>query len=292
MTGLANPVNQRPLALKAVALLSAIRWYNILLTVFAQYLSAYTIMQHSGMSFYHMLTDYKLHAIVLASVFSIAGGFIINNFYDFEKDLINRPYATLFNRIISKRTTLNLYIAFNLIALLIALSASVKIGFFFFLFTMALWFYSHKLQKLPFIKEFAASILSVASFFAIVLHYNRFYNFIFIYGVFFMSLVYTRELIKQFMNYTGDKASNISSIPVLLGIEKATYFSMFMMVISAFCGLCILFVFGFGRGNYFLMTAVAAIVINIALLPKQQYRTINTVYKILIVLGIINILMV
>src|SRR6478672_11571496 len=104
MADIANPVTQRPLALKLVALLSTIRWYNILLTVFAQYLSAYTIMLHAKMPLFQLITDYKLHAIVLASVFSISGGFIINNFYDYEKDLINRPHLTIFTRIISKKT--------------------------------------------------------------------------------------------------------------------------------------------------------------------------------------------
>ncbi len=249
-------------------------------------------MLHAKMPLYQLVTDYKLHAIVLASVFSIAGGFIINNFYDYEKDLINRPHLTIFTRIISKKTTLNLYILFNILTILVALSASLKIGLFFLIFISALWIYSHKLQKMPFIKEFAASVLSITSFFAIVLHYNRFYNFIFIYGVFFMSLVYSRELIKQFMNYNGDKAINISSIPVLLGIDKAIYFSNFIMVLSIFCGLSIVSIFGWSTGSYFLILALITIAINLVLLQKHQYKLINTLYKVLIVLGIANILLV
>ncbi len=288
----AKPVSEKPLALKLVALLSTVRWYNILLTVVAQYLSAYSILTHSGFHLHTLVTDMKLHAIVLASVFSIAAGFIINNFYDFEKDLINRPHLTLFNRIISKRTTLNLYIGFNIIAVLIAFSASFKIGIFFTLFISALWIYSHKLQKMPFIKEFAASLLSVSCFFAIVLHFYKFYSFIFIYGVFFMSLVYSRELIKQFMNYKGDMAIQISSIPVMLGIEKAQYFSLFIMVLSGFCGISILAFYGFSTGNYYLLLSLIAIGFNIFLLKAGQYKTINMVYKVLIVLGILNILLI
>ncbi len=292
MSAPANLVTQKPLALKLVALLSTVRWYNILLTIIAQYLSAYAILLHSGQSGTQLLTDIKLHAIVLASIFSIASGFIINNFYDFEKDLINRPHLTLFNRIISKSTTLNLYIIFNLLSILIAFSASIKIGIFFCCFILALWIYSHKLQRMPFIKEFAASILSVTSFFAIVLHFYKFYSFIFIYGVFFMSLVYSRELIKQFQNYNGDKAINITSIPVMLGLEKAHYFSLFIMALSFFCGLSILAFYGLNQGNYYLIICLAFIILNIYLLKLQKFAGINLIYKVLIVLGILNILLI
>src|SRR5690606_32770118 len=119
-------------------------------------------------------TDLKLHGIVLASIFTIAAGFIINNFYDFEKDLINRPAQTLFSRIISKRIALNYYILFNIIALVVAFASSIKIGIFYSLFAFMLWVYSHKLQHMSFIKELAASILSVAAVFAVLLHYSRY----------------------------------------------------------------------------------------------------------------------
>src|SRR5689334_17696697 len=69
------------LALRIIALLSIVRWYNILLTITAQYLSAFILLGGNRTVIPIMIGDMKLHAIVLASIFSIAGGFIINNFY-------------------------------------------------------------------------------------------------------------------------------------------------------------------------------------------------------------------
>ena len=96
--------------------------------------------------------------------------------------MINKPEPTIFNRAVSKATSLNLYIICNLLALLIGYMASIKIGLFFTAFTALLWVYSHKLQRLAFIKELAASLLSVTCFFAVLLHYNRFYPYVFVYG--------------------------------------------------------------------------------------------------------------
>jgi len=281
---------KKPMAIKLIALLSIVRWYNILLTVFAQYLSAYVLLRDADHSLWLLFTDLKLHAIVLASVFSIAAGFIINNFYDFEKDLINRPEATLFNKWISKQSTLNFYILFNAISILVAFSASWKIGVFFLAFITALWVYSHKLQRTPFIKELAASVLSIACFFAVLLHYSRFYPYIFIYGAFYTSLVYSRELVKQFINYTGDLALGIQSLPVSLGPEKARAFSEFVMVLSLLGGLGILLHDGLILRNYYILFTILMVLVIILLMQQSRYRSVNTIYKILLIGGIVNIL--
>lgn len=289
-TDTSSSVKMNKLALKIVALFSVVRWYNILLTIIAQYISAFIFVRKAHLPYEHILLDFKLHGIVLASVFSIAAGFIINNFYDFEKDLINRPQNALFHRMISKKTTLNLYILFNVLAVLIAFLSSFKIGIFFLFFIAALWIYSHKLQKISFVKELAASILSITCFFAVLLHYNQFYTFIFIYGAFFMSLVYSRELVKQFINYNGDVAIGVRSIPVVLGIHIGKSFYYFVVTISLMIGLGILFYDGFQLRNLFILLVLLSNLVNLFLVQTNRFKLVNTAYKILIVLGIINLL--
>jgi 4-hydroxybenzoate polyprenyltransferase len=289
-TDTSSSVKMNKLALKIVALFSVVRWYNILLTIIAQYISAFIFIRQAHLPYGNILSDFKLHGIVLASVFSIAAGFIINNFYDFEKDLINRPQNALFHRMISKKTTLNLYILFNILAVLIAFLSSFKIGIFFLFFIAALWIYSHKLQKISFVKELAASILSITCFFAVLLHYNQFYTFIFIYGAFFMSLVYSRELVKQFINYNGDVAIGVRSIPVVLGIHIGKSFYYFVVTISLMIGLGILFYDGFQLRNLFILLVLLSNLVNLFLVQTNRFKLVNTAYKILIVLGIINLL--
>lgn len=284
-------ISNKTFPLKFIALLSTIRWYNILLSVIAQYLSAYAIGTKAGLDIYDIISDYKLHCIVLSSIFCLSSGFIINNFYDFEKDLINRPKSTLFNRIISKNTTLNLYLIFNLIALIIALMASFKIFIFFLFFTVALWFYSHKIQKIPFLKEFIASLLSVTSFFAVLLHFSKFYPFIFIFGLFFMTLVYSRELIKQFINYKGDVVFTISSIPVILGMEKSIYFTYFIFSVSVLLGFSTILIYTqYTIACYFIAISIITYIISFYLIYKHYFNQANLLFKIMLVAGIATIL--
>ena len=84
--------------IKVFALLSIIRWLNILLTIFAQYLAAVFIL-NPNKTYFEVLSNPKLHLMTLASAFIIAGGYIINNFYDLEKDqsseLLLYPFCSM-----------------------------------------------------------------------------------------------------------------------------------------------------------------------------------------------------
>ena len=78
---------KRLVLIKVFALLSIVRWLNILLTIFAQYLAAVFILNPSK-NYFDVLSNPKLHLMTFASAFIIAGGYIINSFYDLEKDLM------------------------------------------------------------------------------------------------------------------------------------------------------------------------------------------------------------
>ena len=82
------------LLLKVLSLFSVVRGYNILVIALAQYLASIYILS-PNLPLRQVVFDVNLFAIVIASVMVIAGGYIINNFYDAEKDLINKPIAWL-----------------------------------------------------------------------------------------------------------------------------------------------------------------------------------------------------
>ena len=85
-----NSKKNAPLYIKVLSLFSVVRGYNILLIVIAQYLASLFIFSPEK-SLRHVLLDIDLYFIVLATMCVIASGYIINNFYDFEADKINKP---------------------------------------------------------------------------------------------------------------------------------------------------------------------------------------------------------
>ena len=84
---------------------SVVRGYNILVIVIAQYLASIYILAHDK-PLRHVVLDLNLFMLVLASAASIAGGYIINNFYDSGKDLINRPIKSRLDKLVSQNTKL------------------------------------------------------------------------------------------------------------------------------------------------------------------------------------------
>ena len=80
--------------LKIISIFSVVRGYNIGLVVLAQYLTSIFILAHDT-PMIEVLLDPSLFVLVLATVGAIASGYIINNFYDQEKDLINRPQKSI-----------------------------------------------------------------------------------------------------------------------------------------------------------------------------------------------------
>jgi len=273
--------------------LSIIRWYNILLTVTAQYLAAIITLNHKQ-SVWITLQDPKLHLIVLATIFVIAGGFIINSFYDLEKDLINRPKQTVFDRLISKKFCLNFYILLNVIGLLTAFLDSFNIFVFFSTFAFGLWFYSHKLQKLAVIGEISASLLTVASFFSIGLYYQHFRLIYFVYGSWVMCLIFGRELIKGIESIKGDALFGYDSIPLQLGLNR-TRKLLYAVGILSLVPLALVFswteiitfklLIGFAGG----LTLHSLFLVKKLEEPKQ-FKTINTRFKILLVSGVLWII--
>ena len=115
--------------LKLVALLSSVRWKNVLFTAIAQYI-AFLFAFNTKEQLWNSLGEVKVHLIILSTALILSGGYIINNFYDIEKDLINRPHRTRFQNLVSRGFKLNLYFLLNFLGLAIALYASLRIFLF------------------------------------------------------------------------------------------------------------------------------------------------------------------
>ena len=164
--------------LRFIYFLGVIRWYNLILLAVSQYiLSAYILLLQHGeqskkLAFWFFLTDTTVHGMVLATIFTVASIFIINAFYDKEKDWVNKPGMALMSQAIGSAQLANLYILFNTIGLVFAVLASVKAALFFLGIQFFGWFYSHKLQKKPFLRELSAGMLTIAPLVAIWIHFS------------------------------------------------------------------------------------------------------------------------
>jgi len=203
-------------AIKTLALLSRVRWYNVLLLALAQYLSSIYLLSPPE-SLWAFLTDYRLHLLVLSTGLVVSAGFILNGFYDREKDLVNRPLQTAFERLVSRRTALNLYLIFNFAGLVLASVLSWRAVAFFAVYALSLWMYSHKFKKLTYLGNLSAALLSFVPFFALLLYYRSLHPGLISYVGFLFCIELGRQLVKDVEQMKGDLIFGYPTIPALEG---------------------------------------------------------------------------
>ena len=206
------------LLLKFLSLFSVVRGYNILMIILAQYLASIYILA-PNLPLRKVVFDGNLFVIVLSSALVIAAGYIINNFYDAEKDLINKPRKSMLDRLVSQRTKLTTYFVLNFLSVFFASYVSFKAVVFFSAYIFGIWFYSHKLKKVPFLGNFVSATLAISPFFAVFVYYKNFDTVIFVHALFLFLLILAREMIKDLENMAGDMAQNYKTIPILYGAK-------------------------------------------------------------------------
>jgi len=280
---------------KLLALLSIVRWYNILLITISLYLTELFIFNKET-SLFITIQHPQIHFYTLSIVFLTMGGYLINAFYDFEKDLINHPETTYFGRVVSKKTCLNTYVVFTILGILIGALISKKILLFNALLAIGLWLYSHKLRKKPLTGEVSATFLTVSSFIGLYVYNNLEPNrtlILFVTYIFTIDL--TREIIKKMVSLKGDLIVGEKSIPILFGIKFTKYIILSQMMFSLLAIFTLLpFIIEKNIAYYFII-AIAIILFSIFLLNKSktpsQFNKINSAYKLLLLLAIFSIML-
>jgi len=286
---------QKHIALKFFSLFSVVRGYNILIVVIAQYLASVYIFAHD-IKLKSVLFDINLLMLVLASSATIAAGYIINNFYDSEKDLINRPNKTMLDRLVSQNTKLSFYFSLNFLAVIFASYVSFRAVIFFAVYIFAIWLYSHKLKKQPITGNLVSAVLTVTPFFVIFIYYKNFETVIFMHALFLFLLVSMRELTKDLENIKGDLALNYRTIPVVYGEKLSKIMLVIISVITIVSGFILIFYFEIGHMYYFFYLSVMLLLTFLLLLwksnTKTQYLLLHNMLKFIIVTGVFSILLI
>ena len=284
------------LLLKIVSMLSVVRGYNIAIIVLAQYLSAIFILAPEKKRALDIILDFNLFIIVIVSSLTIASGYIINNFYDSEKDLINRPNKSQLDRLVSQKTKLIVYFTVNFIVFLLSFFVSFRAVLFFSTYIFLIWFYSHKLKKILVIGNLTAAFLAVLPFFAILLYYKNLYPQIFAHATFLFLLLLIRELIKDLENIKGDIANDYQTIPVMFGeiFSKKIITLLTLLTIVPIYFLVEIFEVGY-MDIYFYVSLIILIFFLQKLWKsnsKPDYLKLHNILKFLVVSGVFCIVLI
>lgn len=274
---------------------SVVRGYNIPIIALAQYLSAVFIFSPNKRAL-DVVLDFNLFILVVASSLTIASGYIINNFYDSKKDLINRPNKSQLDRLVRQKTKLQVYFSINFIVFLLAFFVSFRAVLFFSVYIFLIWFYSHKLKKIVVVGNLTASFLAVLPFFAILLYYKNLYPQIFAHATFLFLLLLIREMIKDLENIKGDIANNYQTISVLYG-ENISKKIITLLTVSTIIPIYFLVeIFEVGYMDIYFYVSLIVLIFFLQMLwksnSKLDYLKLHNILKFLVVSGVFCIVLI
>ncbi len=274
---------------------SVVRGYNILMIGLAQYLASIYILS-LDLPLRKVVFDFNLFAIVLASALVIASGYIINNFYDAEKDLINKPRKSMLDRLVSQRFKLTTYFVLNFLAVFAASYVSFRAVFFFSAYIFGIWFYSHKLKRVPFIGNFVSATLAIAPFFAVFVYYKNFEASIFVHAMFLFLLILAREMIKDLENMAGDMAQDYRTIPVLYGTKVSKILISILILLTLLPSILLIYFFDVGYMYLYFIGSIFLLFLFLVMLwkakTKLHYVGLHNILKFIIIVGVFSILLI
>lgn len=303
-----------------IAFFRLVRWPNLLFIILTQVLFEICIYEPIYPLARLANPDESLRfiALVFASVFIAAAGYIINDYFDQNIDQVNKPTKVVVNKIINRRWVIFWHLFLSMCGLFFT-SFALPIQYYWHLVLanmvaiILLWFYSTTLKKKLLIGNVLISLLTawviVILFFSkYPLHINqllqvepqevRFFRWMIIYASFAFIISLIREVIKDIEDIDGDRKYGCTTMPIVWGINASKVFvAVWIVVLIASLVILQIYVLGLGwwlSAAYCILLIVAPLIIVLLLLFKaqnaKQFHQISTIVKLIMFTGIVSML--
>jgi len=277
------------------SLFALVRVQNVLLLSIAFILTAKYIFAPDE-SFKQLLSNINFDILLISTTLCIASGYIINSFYDYQKDLINRPEKTLIEQQIDLKKRLYLYFFLNFTAVLLAGLISWRAALFFSVYIFFIWLYSHKIQHYALLGNLTATLLSILPFFVIFLYFKKFDHFIFAHAVFLFLLLLIKDIIKNFINLKGDLAQGHQTLPIKYGENKTKFILLIISILLLFTMIYLNSFSVLGDMKYYFYIFSVVYFTGLTVFLKTDnvkvYKYFYALIKFLLVMGVFSIMLV
>ncbi len=310
--------------------LRLIRFPNLIIIAATQYAMRYLVMVPllpSG-SFSLQFGNFQFALLVLSTIFIAAAGYIINDYFDTQTDMINKPARVVVGVKIGRRVAMNLHAMLNIIGigLGIYLSFYIKLPILSTIFLLAtglLWFYSTSYKRQFLVGNLSVAFLTGLVPLMVVLFeipgLNREYgelmiqnrvsfNYIIFWvgGFSFFAFLTTliREMIKDTEDFEGDQAYGMKTVPIVIGTFRTKIVIVILIGLTVFTLLFLLFRYIFfsveppdfiSLAYFILLLAVPLVLLAIQVLVarnKRDFHRASILIKFIMLWGILYSVMV
>ncbi|WP_405269977.1 UbiA family prenyltransferase [Methanobrevibacter sp.] len=227
---------------------------------------------------------------MIAVFFETAAGNVINDYFDYNIDLINKPDRPIPSGRISLKNGRNyayfLFIAGTICGFLISYLTNNWIPFGIVIIAdIILYLYAYKLKTTPLIGNLTVGFMTGFGFVfgGFSINNPSIVTTSILLGFFAFVMTTAREIVKDIEDIEGDKADGAKTLPILIGEKKPAILAAVLIIIdSALCPLLYYYhIFGI---LYLVVIAIAVILFlycAISILKSQEKETATKVSKYL-----------
>ncbi|AOW22000.1 hypothetical protein LPB138_03825 [Urechidicola croceus] len=255
------------------------------------------------------LNNLEFILLTLSTLLITAGGYVINDIFDVNTDLINKPHKVFIGQQFSIKKSKSIYLILTSIGILIGTAVSIKVNqpFFsliFILISVVLFYYSKKIKQVAFIGNITVAILIGLSIFLVGIfdlypnlksNSNNYQvlNLLLAYSLFSISINLDREIIKDIEDVDGDYAQKMKTLPILIGRKRTKKIAFLVLLLHTFTLFTVSFLYKEINPYIFIYALVVLMFPLLYLLSimytakkKSDYKKISTYLKIIMLLGI------
>lgn len=236
----------RSLNLVFIALTQIIFHYCIILPVF----------QNAGII--NFIDGFSFFLIVFSSVSIAAAGYIINDYFDVNMDMINKPEKMVVEKLIHRRSAIIWHWGLSIVGVLMGFLAGYRLGVFWLgpanlICAWLLWVYSTTFKKKLLTGNILISLLT--AWVVLVIGFINLYliwkagsasglqitevshisKFTFLYAGFAFIISLIREVVKDIEDIEGDRKYGAQTMPIVWGIHVSKVFAGTLLVMLFGC---------------------------------------------------------
>jgi 4-hydroxybenzoate polyprenyltransferase len=295
-------------------LLKLIRYQNLLMLAFMQLIFRYGFLKLQNIPL--ALAEWQYGLLVLSTVLLAAAGYVINDIFDQDTDVENRPKDLIVGKKITEANAYNIYFALNITGVGIGFYLSnviLKPGFaaIFILIAAILYIYATSLKQIlllgniiiALLLSFSVLIIGIFDLYPVVDQANQpimanLFSILLDFALFAFMINFIREIVKDLEDHKGDENQGMKTIAIVLGIDKTSKLVSVLGLIPI--ALLLIYINNYFVDNNLFATTIYAFVFLVGPLlffsikiwsakTKKEFSNLSLLLKWMLFFGIISI---
>jgi 4-hydroxybenzoate polyprenyltransferase len=225
------------------AFFKLIRYPNLIYIGLTQFLLQYCVvaplLQFNGEA--PSLGPLSFFLLSLSTVLVAAAGYIINDYFDINIDIINKPDKMVLDKVINRRWAMAWHTILNMAGVSLGFIVAWRIGQIYLGLTqvfcsLLLWFYSTSFKRQVLIGNVLISLLTALAVVVVGFYEKQIYEsfeaimspsgrkliqVIGVYALFAFMISLVREIVKDLEDMIGDAKDGCRTIPIVWGVLPA-----------------------------------------------------------------------